>query len=345
MKQTKVIYIFLIVFLLLIAGGVYLLNPFQSKVKSGLQVIINNSKASLFLDGQYLDKTPYINKKIKPGEYILRIEPDNPELETYQTPITLTKGVLTVVTWSPGPSLETSGGVIYELEPLNSNKETEVAFVSVPDGAIINFDQQETQFAPLVIKDLDAGHHEFKASLPSYQPQKHSINVLPGYRLNINIKLAKDKIELGTGAQAGQEATTDSQSQSQSEKAASDNTESAQTDEDEDEAKNATEPAAAQPEPTATPQPESSLGALEASQGQVTISDTGYIQQDTEVLRVRQEPNTSSQQVGFVEAGKSYPYLGAEERGWYKISFTDALDQESQDKKQGWVSGQYAQLD
>jgi hypothetical protein len=77
-------------------------NPFQGKSKAGLQVITGDIQSSLFLDGQYLEKTPYIGKDIKPGQYTLRIEPDDPTLLPYETTITLRSGLLSVVTWRPG---------------------------------------------------------------------------------------------------------------------------------------------------------------------------------------------------------------------------------------------------
>lgn len=187
----KLVTFFIILLLLVVAVGVYVINPFDDKVQSGLQVITDNISSSLFLDGSYLDKTPYINKKIRPGEYTLRIEPESSELNPYETPISLTKGLLTVVTWKPGKTIETSGGVIYEMKPLENKSETEVSFITIPDNAIISFDGGEKKFSPLALKEVDPGHHEFEVSLPSYESQKHTINLIKGYNLNISVKLIR----------------------------------------------------------------------------------------------------------------------------------------------------------
>jgi hypothetical protein len=305
----KLAYFFLIAFLLIVAAGVYLLNPFQNKVKAGLQVITNNGKASLFLDDQYLDKTPYINKQIQPGEYTLRIEPDNPELASYETPISLNRGTLTVVTWNPGQTVETSGGVTYELEPVDSNKKSEVSFVSIPDNAIIAFDDRDNQFTPVLLKDLEPGHHEFEATLPSYQPQKHTINLVKGHRLKISVKLAKAKTEAPTEESKTKTEKQDRPSSDQS----------------------------ARQEKLNQTSTESGL----ISQPTVRIKPTNYYRQDKEVLRVRDQANPQGQEVGFVEAEQEYQYLDNSKNNWHQIKFKDALDGE---QKQGWVSGEYAEV-
>ncbi len=216
--MKKIASILLFILLIVIAAGIYLLNPFKNKIKSGLQVITHEEKASLFLNDMYLDKTPYINREIIPGEYTLRIEPDNADLEPYELPVTLNKGVLSVVMWKPGTSVEASGGVVYELEKTDSGNQAELSFVSVPDGAIIKLDDREQDFAPLVFKDLEPGAHTFEARLPSFETQQHTINLVEGFRLNVWIKLSQadaaskqtEKAEEQQTASASAQIATDS---------------------------------------------------------------------------------------------------------------------------------------
>lgn len=160
------------------------------KQVAGLQVITDEVSSSLFLDGQYLDKTAFIDQAIKPGQYTLRIEPDKAELAPYETQVTLRQGLLTVVTWKPGQNPETSSGVIYEMEPIKSNQ-GELSFVTVPDNAIVKLDSGGQQFSPLTITNLEPGHHQFEISLPSYEKQAHTINVVKGHRTTVTVKLAK----------------------------------------------------------------------------------------------------------------------------------------------------------
>lgn len=300
----KIICFSLIGSLLLIALAVYFIDPVSRKIKSGLQVITNDLSASVFLNDQYLDKTPYINNQIQPGQYTLRIEPDDPTLIAYETPITLNKGLLTVITWQPGNSPDNSGGVIYELEELSNHQDSEVSFVTIPDNAIIAFDNQDKQFSPLLLKNVAVGHHEFKISLPSYEPQQHTINVTAGYKLKIMVKLIRQGSRLAT----------------------------------------ATASATISPAPTSPAASTSATASNSAQlTGQrVLIKTTNFFQEEIEVLRVRQEPTVSSIAAGFVKVGDQAQLLATNEQlGWFQIQFTDALTGKI---GTGWVSQQYSQL-
>lgn len=174
------------------------LNPFEWKVKAGLHVRTNGVPASLFLDGEFLDKSPYINKKIQPKEYILRIEPDSAEYAPYELPVTLHKGTIAVVDWTPGKSTETSGGAVYEME--KGGRATQLVFHTIPDGAIMSIDGGEKQFSPLILNDVSEGDYALEASLPSYQTQQHSVRVLSGHRVTVTVILGKAEAENRRGA-------------------------------------------------------------------------------------------------------------------------------------------------
>ena len=165
-------------------------NLLTFKQKSGLQVTTNDIPATLFLDDQYLDKTPFIDKKIQPKNYTLRIQPDDTNFATYEIPITLNKGMVSVVNWKPGSTLATSGGVIYEMEKLNNN-DTQIEMKTIPDGAIITFDQGIKQFSPILMTSVAEGLHEFEVSLPSFETQQHTVNVFKGHRIIITVILSK----------------------------------------------------------------------------------------------------------------------------------------------------------
>jgi SH3 domain-containing protein len=322
----KAAYFFAIVFIILVAVAIYLINPFANKIKSGLQVVISDASASLFLNDQYLDKTPYINKKIQPGQYTLRIVPDDQSLAAYETQINLRKGLLTIVIWKPGPTSETSGGAIYELEPLSSKNQTEISFVSQPDGAIIILDDQKQEFAPIVIRDVAPGLHRFEASLPSFEIQQDTVNAVVGHRLNITLKLGKI-----SPAQLDQPESTSSQPNgteaSDSAEANANDIESAAEGESDNSAR--------------TQAIDDQINGDDGSTQLVKIKKTNYFQEGIEVLRVRDAASVSGNSIGFVESNQTYEYLGQTENNWLQIKFKDALDEEN---KTGWVSNQYAEL-
>ncbi len=291
---------------LTVAGTMLTSQFLEKKNRAGLQVITPEAPSSVFLNGQYLDKTPLVEKTLQPGSYSLRIVPDDSRLVSYDTTITLRAGVLSVVTWKTGAKPELSGGVIIEMEPLPSSRESEVSVISIPDSAIISLDSGEKDFAPVKIANVAAGPHEFEATLPSYETQHHTIDVVPGYRLLLTVMLAKLP-ETGTEEKTTQAATaTDS--------ATLDATSSA----------SATQSARAR---TAT-------SSAQTTQ-QVKILKTNFFQGGKEVLRVRNNPGTLGAEVGFVEVGQLYPYLESTASGWIKLRF---------DSKEGWVSDTYTEL-
>ncbi|MBU0579205.1 SH3 domain-containing protein [Patescibacteria group bacterium] len=255
---------------------------FDKKNVAGLQVITNNTSSSLFLDGQYLDKTPFIDKAIKPGKYTLKIEPDDTNLASYETQVVLRKGLLTVVTWKPGDRPETSGGIIYEMEEIKSNQ-GELSFITIPDNTIISFDQGEQQFSPLALKNIEPGHHQFELSLPSYEKQQHTINVVKGHRITITAKLARavppDDKEENNSIQTTDKRIFDLASESA--------------------------------------QVSTSSGQL------VTIKATNFFQDGAEVLKVRSLASPSAEIVGYAKVGQDYPYLNETSEGWYKIQLNE----------------------
>ncbi len=262
--------------------------------KAGLQVITSdNVPAHVYLDGKLIDKTPFINRELKANEYTLEIKPDDSQLAPYETKVSLKKGLLTVVTWKLGKRPETSGGVIYEMEKLTDNKNSELSLTTIPDGAIVQVDGKAQGFSPVLLEHLSAGEHEYEVSLPSYEVQKNTINVVQGFRMNITLKLAKQ--EYLPPANSPDEIVPTA-------------TPSAQT--------------SVLPGTIA-----SSSSDLNPSvpKPKIRIKLTGYFENGKEALHVRNDPTPESMSPGLAYVGSEYPYLNQLMDGWYKISFNGKI--------------------
>lgn len=295
----------LIVFFMLIAPFVLGGCSLRKEAKAGLQVITHDVPSSVFINGQYLNKTPLIEKQLAPGTHTIRIEPEDPEFLPYETEVKLNPGVLTVVTWKSAKRPEQMGGVIYEMEKIAAKDTSEVTFITIPDGAIITLENRNKEFSPITIPNITPGSLAYEITLPSYETQSHSIEVAAGYRMIIQVKLAKldpSKTTQPPAETAEQQVASDAASLSASQAA----TASGQ----------------------ATP-----LGITTGSL--VEITKTNFFQDGKEVLRVRNNPGPNGVELGLAEVGKKYPYLGEELNGWYKITF---------EAKQGWVSSEYANI-
>jgi len=205
-----------IIVTLLVAAAVYLINPFEKKVPGALQVVVEGTSASLFLDDQYLDKSPYIDRKINPGKYTLNIIPDASDKKAMQLPISINSGTLTVVFWKPETSIEQSSGVIYELYQIEDKNKGELEVKTVPASAIINFSNQTQQFAPYIFKDIEPGQHNLQIQLPAYQLPEQKITIQAGYRLSIYAQLGEIKGESAsttTNSQTNQESDISQENQ------------------------------------------------------------------------------------------------------------------------------------
>lgn len=262
--------------------------PGQNK-KAGLQVVTGETPSSLFLDGQYIEKSPYVNKALQPGEYTLRIEPDNSKLLPHDVNINLRPGLLTVVTWQPGERPELNAGVTYEMEPIDS-KQAALQFLTIPDEAIITLTGQPKQFAPVTL-ELTEGEYEFEVSLPAYRTQRHTVRLTKGFKTKVAVTLAK-----GSDTPSATTTTTASTSASL-------------------DARTAT--AAAQLTTTST----ATTSAVITSGPRVKILPTNFRLAGTEGLRVRAAATSTAREVGFAPTGSIYRYANKTENGWLAIEF------------------------
>lgn len=271
--------------LLILFSGLFLsgCTLLERKNLAGLQVKTDGIPTAVFLNDQYLDQTPLINKELKPGTYQLTLEPNQPNLASYETQITLRKNLLTVVNWKPGEKIESSGGVIYELEPIGG-KYGEISFITIPDNVLIKLEDREQTFSPITYQDLVPGTYHFSLFLTAYEKQEHTLEVPQGYRVTVTAKLAR--LDDDTFANRQTRAETATRSAREASLAA---------------------------------QLRSPTNSLTQSK-EVVIQATAYFEDDQEVLKVRAAPDINSQQLGGALVGESYPYLGQEE-GWYQIEF------------------------
>ncbi len=289
-------------------------NPFAEQ-RAGIQVMTDEVSATVFLNGQYAEKTPYIDRDLPAGEYSVRIQPDDPTYIPHETTVTLREGLLTVLMWNPGTRPETSSGVTYELEPISNKKGAEVSLVSIPNRAIVSIDDGERSFTPLV-RAIEPGEHTLRVNLPSYETHEHTFRAVAGHRLNVDLKLAK-------AAEEDSEAYTPAPTPPVASAAATNSATTIDTAADTESTTSATTTASTSADTT-------------ISGPSVRIEPTNFFREGTEVLRVRSDATAESATLTFVESGSTLPYTGTSQQGWYQIRVDGSL---------GWVSSEYATLE
>lgn len=247
---------------------------------SALQ-ISSTPKTTVYLDDKESGKTPFYDEKLKPGEYTLKLVPENSEYITWEGKIKLNPDVLTVVNRDLGLTQEISAGEILNLEKISQNDSSEVSIVTDPNLASVKFDNQDQGQSPTLIKNTTPSDHEVSVSLPGYIDRNLKIKTVSGYKLNASIQLA---------------AITGSMPSPSNEPTSS-----------------ATP--VAKTSSTPKPIPSQTTTPVVTDPNKVLILDT-----PTGWLRVRAEPSLNASESAKVNPGEKYPYI-SEQSGWVKIEY------------------------
>lgn len=299
-------------FVVLLVGAGALLSGCglqQQKQRAGLQIETGNEQpVAVYLNGTFLNHVPMIDKNLRPGKHALRLVPTDPTLVPYETIVELHEGTITWVIWNPGPSEETSGGTLLEVEELdtdtpwwqffrtNANAESRLSFESLPGNAIVSIDNEaQVRFTPSDYIDFGEKTVSFTITLPSYETQAHSIELQPGYRVKIISKLAKKDALLAASVVTDTAVlgTTDD---------------------------------------IPSGEPLSSEAAVPGVA--IRILPTQFRLNGEEVLRVRESPDAKSVVIDHAVVGKTYPFLGERLDEWVKIQTATSS---------GWVSSAFTQ--
>ena len=191
---------------------------------------------------------------------------------------------MTVVNRSLAESEDKSSGYVLSLEPMAEKKEAKISVISTPDGVVVNLDGEPKGFTPLVLENVPAGERLLTVSAPGFKEETIKAKAAKGYKLMINVQLAREiEEEIEEKKEEIEEAT-----------------ESAEPAEDLEEGEEATEGA-------------------EMEKPYVKIKDT-----PTGWLNVRSEPSTAGKEetvLTKINPGEVYKFIEANETGWYKIEY------------------------
>lgn len=182
--------------LLLIISGVFLIGivyfgiGFVRPKAAGL-LIETNPTALVFINGEEVGRTPYQEVNMS-GEVTVKLVPESFEtpLRPYETKITLTPGVETVIRRDFASSDEMSGGDIVSFEKVGKD-ETSVSIVTIPDGAQLMLDGEAKGFAPYKLISVTPGDHTLLVTIDGYKERSVKIKAYESYKLTAIVTLAK----------------------------------------------------------------------------------------------------------------------------------------------------------
>ena len=147
-------------------------------------------QTTIFLNGQQIGKTPFIQENMLPGEYSIKLVA--PNMLAWETRVTLINSALTYVNREIGDTSDDSAGQVLTLEPLASSIYTEIAVVSDPDGAKISLDGVDTgNQTSIILKNIQPGDHTLVVAYPNYADQIVHLRAAAGFRVNVVLKLRR----------------------------------------------------------------------------------------------------------------------------------------------------------
>ena len=317
MRGTTIAIVLGILLLIIgIFGAVYIMNDgnlmLLPQKQAGLIVAFDAGQTgSVFLNGERLNESTVLTDanftNLRPGEYSVRLVPDDPQLYTYEKSIRLLSGSSVTITWSFGPTFDTSSGEITMLEKLSNSQQSDLTVIATPENAIVRLDGQSKGFTPINLAGLTPGAKTLTVTAPGYIERTTSPALQQGYRTIVESKLASQQVDLDPTTLTPDSISTDS-----------------------GQLVDETSPTAS-PTPTPAPGDPITVGQQLTTPPYVTVLETG-----TGWLRVRAEANASSAELVKVTVGSRMKYLEETTNGWHKI--------EVQAGQLGWVSGQYATI-
>lgn len=285
-KKWLIVAIVVLVFVLV---GLIVKNKFLGQKKPGGLQISTTPKAVVFLDGIQVGITPFFDDKIEPGEHTVKLVPEvtTDSLITWEGKVNLIPGILVVVNRVLGSDEPASSGEILTLEKTGSRDKSSLTVISTPDQAVVKIDGEPKGFAPVTLEDLTPNSYQVVVSSPGYEEKTISAKTVAGYKLIIDVQLARE-------IEGIEEATASAEEEEVEEEEV----------EEED-------------EPTPTPKAEATATpSVEKPYVRIKNTPTGW-------LRVRLGPSTSATEAAKVKPDETYSYLNEEENGWYKIEYEE----------------------
>lgn len=294
---------------LLLSACAPTLDRLNIRSQGALQVTTPDQSFSIFLDNNYLGQTPFLDERIKTGEYTLSLREVNSNQNLWQSRIQINRRSLTVVNYTYATKPEDRSSEIIFLQPHTDSGSAKLSISTLPDHVVVKINDQVQGFTPLTVDNLDPTEKRISLEAPGYISKTIQAKTIQGQHLIIQAQLGRD-------SQLDLEAQPD------------------------------TSEATSSPEIVEVPE-DSNFGTQEAgvSLGFAEMPATG--EQFVQILpatvginwlRVRSSPNSfANNEVARVRVGDFFPYIEDSDNGeWRRIEY--APDQE------GWISLRYGEL-
>ena len=253
--------------------------------KAGVQ-ITSNPQGMVTINSESSGQTPVYQENLKAGSYAVKISPLDTTLQPWEGRVTLTAGTLTVVDRQLAVTPDQAHGHTLYFEKIDPKDKLEVNITSLPNTVSVLIDGSPAGFTPFSSSSITEGGHTFTLTAPGFQDKVIKASVEPGFRLNINVQLAGQKIEeIPTPTPTATPSATPT-------------------------------PTKADSPTNITPLPsQSTSSAIPKPYVEINSASLGW-------LRVRQEPSATATEIAKINHGDKFPHLKTQ-TGWYQIEYQE----------------------
>lgn len=189
--NMKTVWVVLIsIFSLIILSGAILFLIGYFKPKPGGIIVEASVESNVYLNGQFVGKTPF-NGVYKAELLMLKLIPIDTQLgySPFETKLTLTSGIQTVVRREFGKTEDESSGDIISFE--KEKGRTSMVVISTPADTSVSLDGVPRGFSPFKTSTISPAEHQITVKAPGYLDRAMTVNTRYGYRLTVYAKLGK----------------------------------------------------------------------------------------------------------------------------------------------------------
>lgn len=161
------------------------------KQSSGISLLSEPTEAVVFLNEKEVGKTPFEDKNLAAGEYVVRLVKDK---AVWQGRVKLTPGTVTVINRDLAEDPASSAG-----ETLTLTRGKGLTIISNPNGATVEIDGKEYGVAPLT-ENVEIGQHTLLLSHTNYLNRSIRVDLPNNFNLTVSVNLALSEVDLSTTA-------------------------------------------------------------------------------------------------------------------------------------------------
>ncbi len=189
MQTFKIILITIVSILVLGLTAFFLIG--YLKPKPGGIFADTSPASSVYINGASVGKTPF-KGTYEAGNINIKLVPEasDQNLIPYETNLTLTSGIQTVVRREFGKTEDESSGDVVSFEK-ETGKTTSLIVISTPDNAQISIDGVPRGFAPYKTSTISPAKHQITIKTPRFTDRTMTVETRQGFRLTVFAKLAK----------------------------------------------------------------------------------------------------------------------------------------------------------